>query len=90
MSLIGHLLIREKVRCLSLNDNVNHPSHYTMGKVECIDAIESATIGLEGMEAVCTAQALKYIWRWKYKNGVEDINKAIWYLNKLKSYEEEL
>lgn len=64
-------------------DKVNHPEHYTQGKVECIDAIESATIGLEGMEAVCIAQVIKYCWRWKFKNGKEDLKKAAWYLARL-------
>ena len=64
-------------------DVVNHPSHYTAGKVECIDALEAATEGLEGIEAVCTANAIKYLWRWKKKNGVEDLRKARWYINKL-------
>ena len=49
-------------------DMVNHPPHYE-GKVECIDALESATAGLEGIEAVDTANAIKYLWRWKKKNG---------------------
>lgn len=62
---------------------VNHPSHYTSGKVECIDAIESATCDLTGIEAVCTANIIKYVWRWKLKNGVEDLEKASWYLHKL-------
>lgn len=67
------------------NDKVmiNHPPHYTVGKVECIDAIESATTCLQGLEAVCTANVIKYVWRWKFKNGVEDLEKASWYLNKL-------
>lgn len=68
-----------------MKDNVNHPSHYTQGGIECIDALEAATSGLQGIEAVCTANAIKYLWRWKYKNGVEDIDKAIWYLQKLRS-----
>ena len=62
---------------------VNHPVHYTSGKVECIDAIESATGELTGIEAVCTGNIIKYVWRWKFKNGVEDLEKASWYLNKL-------
>lgn len=62
---------------------INHPPHYTVGKVECIDAIESATTCLQGLEAVCTANVIKYVWRWKFKNGVEDLEKASWYLNKL-------
>lgn len=64
-------------------DVVNHPSHYTNGKVECIDAIESATVGKTGIEAVCVANVIKYLWRYEDKNGLEDIKKAQWYLNKL-------
>ena len=66
-----------------MSDKVNHPSHYTQGKVECIDAIESACVGLDGFEGYCTGNALKYLYRWKHKNGVEDIAKAKWYINKL-------
>lgn len=64
-------------------DNVNHPSHYTQGKVECIDALESATIGKSGIEAVCVANIVKYLWRYEEKNGVEDVKKAKFYLNRL-------
>ena len=62
------------------NDAVNHPLYYNSGKVECIDAIESATVNLHGIEAFCTANAIKYLWRWKLKNGKQDIEKAKWYL----------
>lgn len=65
------------------DDKVNHPSHYTAGKVECIDALEAATTGLTGIEAVCTANAIKYLWRWKFKGGQEDLRKARWYINRL-------
>ena len=64
-------------------DAVNHPNHYTQGEVECIEAIKSATSNLIGIEAVCTANAIKYLWRWKEKNGVEDLNKAKWYIDYL-------
>ena len=64
-------------------DNVNHPSHYTQGGIECIDAIKAATTGLSGIEAVCSGNAIKYIWRWKFKNGAEDVKKAVFYLNRL-------
>lgn len=66
-------------------DNVNHPAHYASASngIECIDAIEAATEDLKGLEAVCTANVLKYIWRWKHKNGIEDLKKARWYLEKL-------
>lgn len=66
-----------------MNDPVNHPPHYTQGGMECIEAIKAATVGLEGIEAVCTGNAIKYLWRWKQKNGTEDLKKAIWYINKL-------
>jgi hypothetical protein len=66
-----------------VKDNVNHPSHYTQGAIECIDAIKEATKGLFGIEAVCTGNIIKYVWRWKFKNGVEDLRKADWYLQRL-------
>lgn len=64
-------------------DMVNHPSHYTQGGVECIDALEAATINLKGIEAVCTANAIKYLWRWKEKGGIEDLEKSKWYIDRL-------
>jgi hypothetical protein len=67
----------------AVKDNVNHPSHYTQGAIECIDAIKEATKGLFGIEAVCTGNIIKYVWRWKFKNGVEDLRKAEWYLQRL-------
>lgn len=66
-----------------MSDSINKPAHYAAGKIECIDAIEAATTGLEGIEAVCTANIIKYVWRWKRKNGVEDLRKAEWYLHRL-------
>ena len=66
-----------------MTDNVNHPKHYTQGGVECIDALTAATINLKGIDAVCTANAIKYLWRWGQKNGVEDLKKARWYIDKL-------
>ena len=64
-------------------DAVNHPEHYTAGKVECIDALEAAVTGLEGPEAGLTWSSLKYLWRWKRKGGVEDLRKARRYLDRL-------
>lgn len=69
---------------LKKQDNVNSPSHYTQGKVECIDAIESATMGLVGIVAVCVANVIKYVWRFALKNGIEDLDKADYYLQKLR------
>lgn len=67
---------------------VNHPPHYMAGKVECIDALEAATTGLHGIEAVCTANAIKYLWRQSRKNSIEDLKKCIWYVQYLIDYYE--
>jgi len=64
-------------------DMVNSPEHYTKGDIECIDAIEEAIKQLRGMEAMCTGNAIKYLWRWRYKNGTEDLRKAQWYIQRL-------
>lgn len=66
------------------NDNVNHPKHYqTKSGIEAIDLIEAFTENLYGIEAVCTGNILKYMCRWKEKNGIEDVRKAEWYIKKL-------
>ena len=62
-------------------DLVNSPPHYNQQKVEWIDAIQSATD--DGYEFYIQGNILKYIWRYRFKNGVEDLQKAQWYLNKL-------
>lgn len=65
----------------STNDNVNHPSHYETGNFECIDVM----IETQGKEAVmdfCICNAFKYIYRHNNKNGIEDVKKAKWYLEK--------
>jgi hypothetical protein len=62
---------------------VSHPDHYKSGKYEVIDIIDEFTKDLSGTEAVCTANAIKYILRWKKKNGIQDVKKAIWYLSHL-------
>jgi Protein of unknwon function (DUF3310) len=65
-------------------DPVQKPEYYNKGKIECIDAIEVATDDLKGIEAACTANAIKYLWRWKAKeNPVQDLKKAIWYIEHL-------
>ncbi len=64
-------------------DPVNHPPHYTRGDIECIDAIEAATAGLVGAEAYSTGAVIENTWRWKQKNGIEDLKKARWYLDRL-------
>lgn len=64
-------------------DMINKPPHYNQGGIECIDAIAAAVTGLTGMEAVCTGNIIRYIWRWKRKNGLEDVKKCRWYIDKL-------
>ena len=64
-------------------DMVNHPVHYNQGGIECIDALKAATVSKPGIEAVCTANVIKYLWRYEEKNGIEDIKKARWYIDRL-------
>ena len=60
-----------------------NPSHYKQGDIECIDAIKSAISDKVGVEAAYSANIIKYVWRYKGKNGIEDLKKAKWYLEKL-------
>ena len=63
---------------------VSHPRHYqSKSGLEVIDVIESFTEDLKGIEAVDTANAIKYICRWKQKNGIQDLEKAKWYITHL-------
>ena len=65
-------------------DMVNHPDHYkTSSGLETIDVIKAFTENCVGIEAVCTANVIKYVCRWKKKNGLEDLKKAEWYLQYL-------
>lgn len=59
------------------NDNVNHPSHYTSGPFECIE--------LTARYPFLGGNAIKYVYRWQDKNGLEDLRKALWYLNRAKA-----
>ena len=62
------------------NDAVQHPSHYTQGGIECIDAIK-ASMTADGFCDYCKGNIIKYIWRWRDKGGVEDLRKASVYLD---------
>ena len=64
------------------SDNVNHPSHYTGGNIECIEAIE-AQLSEEEYRGYLKGNIAKYLWREKYKGGVESLKKAEWYLKRL-------
>lgn len=68
-------------------DNVNHPSHYETGKFECFDVMREA-LGDNVVKDFCIANSFKYIYRHKRKNGVEDIKKAKWYIDKYLEFEE--
>lgn len=63
---------------------VSNPSHYqSKSGLEVIDVIKAFTEDLKGIEAVDTANAIKYICRWKNKNSIQDLEKAIWYIQHL-------
>lgn len=67
-----------------MSDNVNHPIHYASGGIECIDAMEAA-FGKAEVASFCKLNAFKYIWRcFRKEDGVEDVEKALWYLNRYK------
>lgn len=68
-------------------DNVNHPSHYCTGKFECIDVMVE-TQGKEAVEDFCLCNAFKYLYRHNGKNGLEDVKKAKWYIDKYIALEE--
>ena len=63
-------------------DKVNHPEHYNQGTIECIDAIE-AMLSQEEFVGYLRGNSLKYRWRFRYKNGIEDLRKAEWYEKRL-------
>lgn len=77
---VEYLDTREEAKAA---DMVNSPPHYNQAGIECIDAIAAATSGKTGIEAVCVANVVKYLWRYELKNGVEDVKKARWYLDRL-------
>lgn len=61
---------------------IDHPAHYA-GKIECIDALLE-TMGRDDVRAFCLCNAFKYLWRCKKKHETpeEDVEKAVWYLQK--------
>ena len=62
-----------------MTDNINHPDHYTKGDIECIDALRAA-LTPEEFRGYCKGNILKYIWRERYKGGIESLRKANWYM----------
>ena len=66
---------------LEIMDMVNHPPHYNQAGIEALDAILAATN--EGSEYYLQGNILKYVWRYRYKNGSEDLEKAVFDLEKM-------
>jgi len=78
----GKMKVVEKSKQASVqSDMVNSPPHYNASGIECIDAIEAA-LG-DGFEFYLQGNIIKYLWRYRYKNGSEDLKKAKWYLDRL-------
>lgn len=69
-----------------MSETVNHPAHYNTS-LECIDIIEQ-TQGIEATQGFCIGNAIKYLYRHRWKGGIEDIKKALWYLTKYMELEE--
>ena len=77
-------IIKEQARMqsdhLEIMDMVNHPPHYNQAGIEALDAILAATN--EGSEYYLQGNIIKYLWRYRYKNGSQDLEKALFYLEK--------
>ena len=71
----------DEMQEVKASDLVNNPPHYNAGGIECIDAIMAATN--HNKEGYLQGNILKYVWRYDYKGGLEDLQKAEWYLKKL-------
>ena len=65
-----------------VDDSVNQPAHYTIGSIECIDAIRAA-LTPEEFRGFCKGNVIKYTWRERIKGGDESLKKAGWYLKRL-------
>lgn len=65
-----------------MSDVVNRPEHYRQGGLECIEAIE-ASMSREEFQGYLKGNIEKYVWRYRYKNGAQDLHKARWYLDRL-------
>ena len=77
---INFVKVERKDEVEPTNDAVQHPSHYTQGGIECIDAIR-ASMTADGFCDYCKGNIIKYIWRWRDKGDVEDLRKASVYLD---------
>ena len=66
-----------------MSNPVTHPDHYTAGDIECIDAIRASMTPAE-YRGYLKGNILKYLWRYDRKGGVQDLDKATWYLVRLR------
>ena len=96
-NIIDIQLLPESEQALSDNNYqskdimVSHPNHYISETgLEVIDVIEAFTFDLKGIEATDTGNVIKYICRWKQKNGLQDLEKAMWYLQHLINHVEKI
>ena len=80
----------KKLDTLSEGGHIDHPSHYNQGRYEAIDVIADWTKDCNSIEAFDIGNALKYLCRWKSKGGVEDLKKAVWYIQHCIAFEEEV
>ena len=71
----------EQSDSIEIQDMVNSPPHYNKSGIECIEAIKAMTG--DGFKFYLQGNIMKYLWRYRYKNGVEDLKKAKWYLSEL-------
>jgi len=81
---MDHMLDTIKYVPKDIKDPVNHPSHYNQDGIECVEAIR-ASLG-DGFPAYCKGNVMKYLWRYQYKNGIEDLEKAQVYLDWMVEY----
>ena len=63
-------------------EEINHPKRYAGGKYECIDVMTDV-FGVDAVKSFCKLNAFKYLWREQNKNGMQDLKKCAWYLDKL-------
>lgn len=85
---VGEKTVRDCGSFVVKEADATNPSYYKETEIECIDAIRVATEDLNGIEGFDVGQVIKYLWRFKKKNGLEDLKKAKWYLDHLIGLEE--
>lgn len=82
------MTVEERLRSVE-RDNVNSPAHYGQGEIECIEYIFDF-LSDEEIIGYLRGNIAKYLHRWRYKNGIEDLRKADWYLNRLIEHKEKI